>query len=55
LIFIHLLLVSYGLFKNLKGKASIQDVEGDIAFFIPAYAVWAAFVTFAMPFIFKFI
>ncbi len=55
LIFIHLLLVSYGLFKNLKGKASIQDVEGYITFFIPAYAVWAAFVTFAIPFIFKFI
>jgi hypothetical protein len=55
LIFIHLLLVSYALFKNLKGKASIQDVEGDIALFIPAYAVWAAFVTFIMPFIFKFI
>jgi hypothetical protein len=55
LIFIHLLFVSYGLFKNLKGKASIQDVEGDIAFFILAYAVWAAFVTFAMPFIFNFV
>jgi hypothetical protein len=55
LIFIHLLLVSYGLFKNLKGKASIQDVEGNIALFIPVYAVWAAFVTFAIPFIFKFI
>jgi hypothetical protein len=55
LVFIHLLLVSYGLFKNLKGKASIQDVEGDIALFIPVYAVWAAFVTFAIPFIFKFI
>ena len=55
LIFIHLLIVSYGLFKNLKGKASIQDVEGDIALFIPVYAVWAAFVTFVIPFIFKFI
>jgi len=55
LIFIHLLLVSYGLFQNLKGKASIQDVEGDIALFIPVYAVWAALVTFIMPFIFKFI
>jgi hypothetical protein len=55
LVFIHLLFVSYGLFKNLKGKASLQDVEGDIALFIPVYAVWAAFVTFIMPFIFKFI
>jgi len=55
LVFTHLLFVSYGLFKNLKGKASIQDLEGDIALFIPVYAVWAAFVTFIMPFIFKFI
>jgi hypothetical protein len=55
LIFIHLLLVSYGLFKNLNGKASIQDVEGNIALFIPVYAAWAAFVAFAIPFIFKFI
>ena len=55
LVFIHLLFVSYGLFKNLNGKASIQEVEGNIALFIPVYAVWAAFVTFIMPFIFKFI
>lgn len=52
--FIHLLFVSYGLIKHLKGKASIHDVETEIALFIPAYAIWAAFVTFAMPFIFKF-
>ena len=55
LVFVHLLFVSYGLFNNLKGKSSIQNIEADIALFIPAYAVWAAFVTFAMPFIFKFI
>jgi hypothetical protein len=55
LVFIHLLFVSYGLFNNLKGKASIQNIEADIALFIPVYALWAAFVTFAMPFIFKFI
>ena len=55
LIFIHLLFVSYGLFKNLKGNATIQNVEAYIALFIPAYAAWAAFVSFAMPFIFNFI
>jgi hypothetical protein len=55
LVFVHLLFVTYGLFNNLKGKSSIQNIEADIALFIPAYAVWAAFVTFAMPFIFKFI
>jgi hypothetical protein len=55
LVFIHLLFVSYGLLNNLKGKSSLQNIEAAIALFIPAYAVWAAFVTFAMPFIFKFI
>jgi hypothetical protein len=55
LIFAHLLFVSYGLFKNLNGKATLHDVEAKIAFFIPIYIVWAAFVAFAMPFIFKFI
>lgn len=54
LMFVHLLFVSYGLIKNLKGKATIQDVEKEIALFIPAYAVWAAFITFAMPYIFNF-
>jgi hypothetical protein len=55
LVFVHLLFVTYSLFNNLKGKSSIQNIESAIALFIPAYAVWAAFVTFAMPFIFKFI
>jgi hypothetical protein len=55
LMFVHLLFVSYSLIKNLKGKATIQDVEKEIALFIPAYAVWAAFVTFAMPYIFNFV
>jgi hypothetical protein len=55
LMFVHLLFVSYALIKNLKGKATIQDVEKEIALFIPAYAVWAAFVIFAMPYIFNFV
>jgi hypothetical protein len=55
LVFVHLLFVTYGLFNNLKGKSSMQNIESAIALFMPAYAVWAAFVTFAMPFIFKFI
>lgn len=55
LMFIHLLFVSLALIKNLKGKADIHTVETEIALFIPAYAIWAAFVTFVMPLIFKFI
>jgi len=55
LMFAHLLVVSYGLIKNLNGKATLQDVEAKIALFIPVYAVWAAFIAFAFPFIFQFI
>ena len=55
LIFAHLLLVSYGLIKNLNGKATLQNVEATIASFIPVYAIWAAFISFVLPFIFQFI
>ena len=55
LMFAHLLVVSYGLIKNLNGKVTLQDVEAKIALFIPVYAVWAAFIAFAFPFIFQFI
>lgn len=54
LIFAHLLLVSYGLIKNLNGKATLQNVEAKIALFIPVYAIWAAFISFVLPFIFQF-
>ena len=55
LMFIHLLFVSFALIKNIKGKADVQAIEAEIALFIPAYAAWAAFVVFVMPFIFNFI
>lgn len=55
LMFAHLLFVSYGLIKNLNGKVNMQDVEVKIASFIPAYVIWAAFIAFALPFIFRFI
>ena len=55
LMFIHLLFVSFALIKNSKGKAGVDVIEAEIALFIPAYAVWAAFITFVMPFLFKFI
>ena len=55
LMFVHLIVVSYGLIKNLNGKVTLQDVEAKIASFIPVYVVWAAFIAFALPFIFQFI
>ena len=54
LMFAHLLFVSYGLIKNLNGKGTLQDVEAKIASFIPIYALWAAFISFLLPFIFQF-
>ncbi len=55
LMFAHLLLVSYGMIKHLNGKATLQNVEATIASFIPVYAIWAAFISFVLPFIFQFI
>ena len=55
LIFAHLLLVSFGLIKNLNGKATLQNMEAKIASFMPVYAIWAAFISFVLPFIFQFI
>ena len=54
LMFTHLLVVSYGLIKILNGKATIQDVEAKIASFMPVYIIWAAFIAFALPFLFQF-
>lgn len=54
LMFAHLLLVSYSLIKNLNRKATLQNVEAKITLFIPVYAIWAAFISFVLPFIFQF-
>ena len=54
LIFIHLLMVSYKLFKTVRGKAEIEAVETSIALFLPVYSIWTAIVIFVMPFIFNF-
>lgn len=55
LMFVHLFFVAATLLKNLKGKTTILGIEKEIALFIPYYAVWAAFITFIMPFLFKLI
>lgn len=53
LMFIHLFFVAAALLKNIKGKNTAIDIEKEIAKFLPFYAVWVAFVTFVMPFIFN--
>ena len=54
LIFIHLLMVSYKLFKTVRGKAEIAVVETSIALFLPVYSIWTAIIVFILPFIFNF-
>jgi hypothetical protein len=54
LIFIHLLMVAYQLFKNVNGKTKIEAVEQSIAIFLPIYSLWTAMIVFILPFIFHF-
>ena len=54
LIFIHLLMVSYKLFKTVRGKAEIEAVETSIALFLPVYSIWTAIIIFVLPFVFNF-
>lgn len=51
----HLSIVSYALLMRLRSKVNIQDIENKIVLLLPIYIIWAAFVIFAMPFIFNFI
>lgn len=54
LIFINLLLVAHTLFLIIQGKTGVEKVENTIAFFIPVYGAWAAFITFLLPLLFSF-
>jgi len=54
LIFIHLLMVSYKLFKSVRNKAKIEEVETSIAQFLPIYSIWTAIIVFILPFIFHY-
>jgi hypothetical protein len=54
LIFIHLLIVSFKLYKTVRGKAEIEAVETSIALFLPVYSIWTAIIMFILPFIFNY-
>jgi hypothetical protein len=52
LVLVNLLLVSFNLFKVIKGSVEVEKVESSIALFLPLYFVWTAFVTFGFPILF---
>ncbi len=54
LILLNLLIVSFNLFKVVKGQVSIEKLESSIALFLPLYFIWTAFVTFGLPILFQF-
>jgi hypothetical protein len=48
------IMVSYKLFKTVRGKAEIEAVETSIALFLPVYSIWTAIIMFILPFIFNY-
>jgi len=54
LIFVNLLFVAYQLFRILKGKAHVQQLENSIVVFLPVYGIWSVVVTFLFPLLFSF-
>lgn len=54
LIFSNLIVVAFQLFNVLRKANDIKKVEHVIALFIPVYGIWAALVTFVLPFVFHF-
>lgn len=53
LILLHLIAVSYRIFRVLKFNEETASVEKTIAFFLPVYSAWAACIVFILPFIFQ--
>lgn len=54
LIFIHLSMVCYKLFKSIRSRSNLEVVETSIALFLPIYSIWTGIVIFLLPFIFKY-
>lgn len=54
MILINLLLVSFNLFKVVKGRVEVEKVESSMALFLPLYFAWTAFVTFGFPILFQY-
>jgi hypothetical protein len=54
LILVNLLLVSFNLYKIVKGQIDVEKVESSMALFLPLYFVWSAFVVFGFPILFQY-
>ncbi len=54
LILTNLLMVTYRLFKTIKDRSEIKNVEKSIASFLQIYSLWTILVTFIFPLLFNF-
>jgi hypothetical protein len=54
LIFLHLIAVARQLIMLFRKKSNPIQLENTIGYFLPAYSIWAAFVTFILPLLFQF-
>jgi hypothetical protein len=54
LIFIHLIAVTKQLILLFQKKSGSGQLENTIGYFLPAYSIWTAFVTFILPLLFQF-
>ncbi len=54
LILTNLLIVTYRLFKTLRNRDEIDNVEKSIASFLPIYIIWTIVVVFIFPILFNF-
>jgi hypothetical protein len=52
LIFLHLIAVTRKLILLFQKKSGTQQLENTIGYFLPAYSIWTAFVTFILPLLF---
>ncbi len=52
LILTHLIIVNIQLFKVMSRNTNLELVEKSIAWYLPAYTIWAALVSFLFPIIF---
>jgi hypothetical protein len=54
LILTNLLIVSYQLFRSIRGNNDTSNVERSIAVFLPVYVLWTIIVVFVFPIVFNF-
>ena len=54
LMFIHLIAVTKQIILLFQKKSGSAQLENTIGYFLPAYSIWTAFVTFILPLLFQF-